>query len=253
MRKTCGVLCVVGLLLGAARAVQCGDQADVRAVIDKAVKAMGGEANLSRQKAMSLKGTGTFYGMGEGIPFNGEWSLQALRQMKAAIEGKAGDQTFRFVRVINGDKGWVKFNDTPTKEMSKEEVAEGHEELYTGWVATLAPLKDKAFKLAPLGDVKVEGNDAVGVRVSREGHRDVSLFFDKASGMLVKTESMVKDIEGGGKELTQEAYQSDFKEVDGVKHAMKTLLKRDGKRFVEVQWSEVRPAEKLDDSVFAMP
>jgi hypothetical protein len=248
------VICVVGLLLGAVRAAQSGgEQADARAVIDRAIKAIGGEDNLSRFKAVNLKGAGTFYGLGEGIPYTGEWAIQEPAQVRVAIEGKVNDQTFRLVRVINGDKGWVKLSGDETKPMSKDEVAEEREGLYAGWVASLRPLKDKAFKLAPLGNVKVGEHDAVGVRVSHEGHRDVSLFFDKATHLVVKTETIVKDIQGGGNEVTQESYPSDYKEFDGVKHATKGMIKRDGKRFVEVEWSEVHPAEKLDDGVFTMP
>jgi outer membrane lipoprotein-sorting protein len=246
-------MCAVGLLAGAG-AGQSGEQPDVRAVIDKGIKAQGGEANLSKQKAVLLKGSGKYYGLGEGIPYTGEWALQPPGQFRVAIEGKVNDQTFRMMRVVNGDKGWIKLNDGETKTMSKEEVAEQREELYAHQVANLVPLRDKAYQLAPLGESKVDGRDAIGVRVSRKDHRDVSLFFDKASGLLVKTETVVKDVEGGGdKEMTQEVFQSDFKEIDGVKHAMKTVLKRDGKLFVEVEWSEIRPAEKLDDSIFARP
>jgi hypothetical protein len=253
MRKTRCAVCVVSLLLGAVRAVQSGDEGNARAIIDKAIKASGGEANLSKQKAFIIKGTGTFYGLGEGLPFTGEWSMRLPNQMRATIESKANGQAFRMVRVLNADKGWIKINDDVANAMSKDELDEEREELYGDLVATLVPLKDKAFKLGALGEVKVEGRDAVGVRVSRKDHRDVSLFFDKDSGLLVRTENRVKDVENGGKELTQEALMSDFRTVEGVKHAMKTLIKRDGKRFVEVEWTDFRLVDKLDDSVFAMP
>jgi len=254
MRRTWYVACVVGLLLAAVRTVESGDPAEPRAVIDRAIKALGGEANLSKHKAFTMKGTGTFYGLGEGIPYTGEWAIQLPSQMRVAIESKANDMTFRMIRVVNGDKGWIKLNDDDAKEMSKEQLAEEREELYGDWVGTLLPLKDKAFKLAPLGEVKVQDRDAVGVLISHAGHRDVRLYFDKASGLPVKRETVVKDVEGGGdREIQQEAIESDFKEFDGVKLPTKTVMKRDGKRFVEGQWSKVQPAEKLDDSVFARP
>jgi len=245
---------MLGLLLAAVQTVQSGDPAEPRTVIARAIKALGGEGNLSKQKAVTLKGGGTFYGLGEGIPFTGEWSIQLPSQMRVAIESKVNGQVFRMVRVVNGDKGWSKDNDDAPKEMTKEQLDEKREELYGDWVSTLVPLKDKGFKLAPLGEVQVQGRAAVGVRVSRESHRDISLYFDKASGLPVKTERVVKDEEGGGdKEVTQEGFKSEFKEFGGVKHATKTLLKREGKRFVEVEWTEIRPAESLDKSVFAQP
>src|SRR5207302_6498712 len=105
--------------------------------------------------------------------------------------------------VIHGAKGWVKFNDE-VKAMPDEELGEEKEEMYARWVASLVPLKDKAFKLAALGEVKVGDSAAVGVRISHDGRRDVNLFFDKSSGLLVKQEHPVKDVKGGGgKEMSQ--------------------------------------------------
>jgi outer membrane lipoprotein-sorting protein len=254
MRKTWCVLGVAAVVSAAVGTVQSGDPAEPRAIIDRAIKALGGEANLSKHKAITMKGGGMYYGAGDGVPYTGEWAFQLPGQMRVAIDSKAGDQPFRFVIVVNGDKAWNKFGDNEVMEMNKEQVAEQRERLYANWVATLVPLKDKAFKLAALGEVKVQDLAAVGVRVSREGHRDISVYFDKVSGLPCKTETVVKNIENGGdQEVQQEAFASDYKEFDGVKHYTKSVMKRDGKRFVDVEFSEIRPAEKLDDSIFARP
>jgi len=119
------------------------------------------------------------------------------------------------------------------------------------YVSTLVPLKGKGFKLAALGEVK--GKDALGVRISHKGHRDVSIYFDKSSGLPAKIETVVKNVESSDKEIQQEEYESNYKEFDGVKHATKAELMRDGKRFVEIEFSEIRPTEKVDASLFARP
>jgi hypothetical protein len=48
-------------------------------------------------------------------------------------------------------------------------------------------------------------------------------------------------------------FYSDFKEVEGVLQAMKVVIKRDGKDYVEGETTDLKLAEKLDDSVFAKP
>ena len=49
----------------------------------------------------------------------------------------------------------------------------------------------------------------MGVKVESKGHRDVNLFFDKGSGLLVKAEFIIKDIMGGAdKEVLH--YSTDF-------------------------------------------
>src|SRR5207248_11447730 len=103
------------------------------------------------------------------------------------------------------------------------------EQGYAGWVATLLPLKDKAFTLTTIGEVEVEKRPALGVKVSSKGHRDVDLYFDKESGLLVKTETRLKD--EGGQEVMAETFLRDYKDVEGTKHAMKFAVHRDGKLY----------------------
>jgi hypothetical protein len=241
----------VGLVLAATLPTRADDAAAARALVDKAVKAHGGEATLAKFPAITVAMKGTFHGMGMAIPFTGDIVTQGADQLKVDIQIEAGGQKFRVINVMNGDKGWTKFNDD-VKEMSKDEVAEARHQAYAGWVATLAPLKDKAFTLATVGEVKVDDRSAVGVKVSRKDHRDVDLYFDKESGLLVKMETRVKD-EGSGQEVTEESVMSDYKEVQGTKQAMKFTIKRDGKLYLEGEMTDVQLAEKLDASVFAKP
>ena len=117
--------------------------------------------------------------------------------------------------------------------------------------AKLVDLKDKGFTLAALGDVKVGKRDAVGLRVSHKGHRDINLFFDKKTHLLLKSERRAKDEMGG--EYTAEEFLDDYKEVAGIQHAHKLRILRDGKKFVEGETLEFTPQEKLADSVFDKP
>jgi hypothetical protein len=240
-----------GFVLAASVTARADDGATARALVDKAVQAQGGEAQLAKWPAATAKVKGTFHGLGAAVAFTGEVAVQGPDRQKIDIEAEADGQKFRLVHVLNGDKGWVRFNDD-TEEMDKEELAEAQEEAYAEWVTTLVPLKDKAFTLAPAGEVNVEKRPALGVRVSRKGRRDVNLYFDKETGLLVKTESRVKD-EQSGQEVTEETLLSDYKEVQGTKQAMKFTVRRDGKPYLEGEITECRLAEKLDDGVFAKP
>src|SRR5262245_7194973 len=68
MRNVCCAACVFGLALGAVGSLRAGEDKEMRALIAKAIKAMGGEDKLAKYKAVTLKGAGTFYGQGEGLP-----------------------------------------------------------------------------------------------------------------------------------------------------------------------------------------
>jgi hypothetical protein len=242
---------VLGLVVATTVPARADDAADARALVEKAIKAQGGADKLEKFTATVVKFKGEFHGMGEAIPMTGEVYAQGSDKHKLDAEVAVGGQKFRIVTVLAGDKGWARFGDDTT-EMDKDQLAEGLEQAYAGWVATLVPLKDKAFTLATTGESMVEKRVALGVKVSRKGHRDVTLYFDKATGLLIKTEGTVKD-EGSGQEVTEETFLDGYKEVQGTKQAMKFTVKRDGKLFLEGEATEIELVEKLGDDVFAKP
>lgn len=245
----CAVL-AFGVVLAAAVNLRA-DDAVARAAVDRAVKAHGGADILAKFPASTVQFKGTFHGMGQAIPFTGEVASHKGDRHRFEVAVEAGGQKFQLAHVLAGDKGWVKANGA-TKEMDKDELTEAREEAHAAWVATLAPLKDKAFELSLIGEVQVEGKAAAGVKVSHKDRRDVNLYFDKETGLLVKTESRVKD-EGSGQEVTDEAFLSDYKDVQGTKQPMKVVVKRDGKLYVEGEVTDITLAESLDVSVFAKP
>jgi hypothetical protein len=248
MRVNWCAFLVFGLML--TFAVRADDRAALESLVDKAVQAQGGRARLEKLPAVTTKSKGTFHGLGAAVSFTGEFAFQGPDRSKFDIEAEAGGQKFRLVVVLAGNKGWIKLNDD-TEEQDKDDLAEAQEEAYAEWVATLVPLKDNKFRLAPLGEVGVDGRPALGVKVSREGHRDVDLYFDRQTNLLVKTQAPVKDDDG--QEVTEETFLSNYKDVQGTRQAMKVVVKRDGKLYLEIEVTECQLAEKLDDSVFAKP
>src|SRR5262245_23081717 len=185
MRRNLCVTLAVALLFAGAGLVRADGEADARQVIDKAIKAQGGADKLAKLKAHTFKMKGKYYGMSaEGVDYKGEWSIQQPDKFRMEIDVEVMGQTFKVIHVINGDKGWNRMMDM-TKEMDKEELDEHKEELYATRVSYLVDLKDKGFTLAPLGEVKVGKQDAVGIRVSHKGHRDINLFFDKKTHLLL--------------------------------------------------------------------
>jgi hypothetical protein len=89
------------------------------------------------------------------------------------------------------------------------------------------------------------------VQFSQRDFADVKLFFDMETGLLGRTERKTKD--GEGNEVVQEQIYSDFKDVQGARLPMKMLILQNGKRFLQGEMIEVKPLDRLDDSVFAKP
>lgn len=241
------------LVLALATVCRADDAAEAKAVVEKAIKARAGADNLTKYKADVVKIKGTVHVMGLDIDFTGELSFQHPDQSRAVIEGTVMETKFKSTRVVNGHKGWID-DSQGARDMTKEELAEERESQNANSITRLAVLSDKAYTLSTVGESKVGDKVAVGILVKRKGYRDVSLFFDKKTHLLLKSETRVKDLQGGGDaELTQEAFYDAYKKVGDLQVAHKLTIKRDGKAFLESEMTEYKPEEKLDDGLFAKP
>jgi homoaconitase/3-isopropylmalate dehydratase large subunit len=231
----------LAVLLLIAPAVLGDDSAEARKIVEKGIKAAGKGDKI---QARTMKGKGTFYGMGAGIPYTGEWSSQLPHKMRMTIENA-------FTIVINGDMGWLSANGS-TMELTKDQLAEQKEAMYSDWVEELVPLRGDGFTLTVTGDSKVDDKPAVGVKVAHKGHRDVTLYFEKDSGLLVKIEQTVKD-EQSGKEVSQVTVIKEYAKVGDAKLASKMIITRDGMNYVDGEMSDFKLSDSLPDSTFEKP
>jgi hypothetical protein len=250
--KRAGITAALAALLVGAGSLRADDQTEMRALVEKAIKAHGGAEALEKDAAGTIKAGGKFYGMGEGLPYTMTLSYQRPDKVRVDIDVEVMGKTFKFLQVVNGDKAWVAFDGNVT-EVSKEGVAALRQQRYEGEIVRLVPLRDKAFKLSPLGEAKVEGRPAVGVRVQHEGREDVNLFFDKETSLLLKTEGRGRDPMNPDQEFAAETFFGDYKKSGDRVVPHKTTLKRDGKLYVESEVTEVTTVPKHDDSLFAKP
>jgi hypothetical protein len=248
--RYCDLVLIVLMLL--VPAVRADDSMAARALIDQAVLAQGGEAALSKWPAATAKLKGIFHGQRDKLVFffTGEVATHGADRFRYFVDGEVAGRKFRLGYVFNGNRGWIQV-DGRTRECTPEELYELQEDVYAGWVASLVPLKDPAFTLAPAGEVAVNARPALGVRVSSPGHRDVTLFFDKATGLVVKSQTRAKD--DRGEEATYETFRSGYRLVQGTQQPMKLAVLRDGKPYLTWEVTDYRLAEALADGMFAKP
>ncbi len=240
------------VLAPAARA----DEKELRATIDRALKAVGGADKIARRPAATWKGKGTMPSQG-GLAFEVQGARQGATQAAVRVKMDARGTLLTRVLVVDGEKGWLKLSykpDSPTRELSKDELAEEKERMYANWVATLAPLvKDKDFALAPAPAPAVKG-ELVGVKVTRKDHRDVLLYFDKKTGELAMRQTEIVDVLARGRKIKEQVRYSDYRATpDGVKHAHKVRVLWDGKLIAVTEITEIAPVASLPASAFAPP
>jgi hypothetical protein len=161
-------------------------------------------------------------------------------------------QAFTLLQGVKGDKGWVSLNGM-VMDLSKEQIGEVRAALHLHDLTRLVCLTGKDYKLSTLGDSKVDDRPAVGVHVERKDQRDVNLFFDKESGLLVKTETRAKDPMMGDGEFTEERIFRDYKKSGAVMVPYKAEVRRDNKLYVDGEVTEFTGSDKLDEALFAKP
>jgi hypothetical protein len=249
-----GCLSSIAALFLTVGLVRSGETIRPHQIIDRAIEAHGGAARLSKFKAAVIKGKGTLYPAGEALPFTSETAVEGKERTRTVIKATVKSKPFTIITVVNGEKGWLKINDTTTR-MNKEQLEEEHTQLYVDWLGRLVPLKTKGFQLTALGEIKVDGKPAVGVRVRHEGRPAVNLYFDKGSNLLVKSEFRTKVI-GKGKtnpEATQDVVYKNYKAFDGVQYPTRIRINREGVPFLEVEITELHLYERLDEDFFREP
>lgn len=253
MKKlTFGVLSAC-LLLASGGVVRADDQAEAKAIIAKAVKAVGDEAKIVKLNASTWKGKGKFYGLGDAVDYTGEWAVQGLDRSRMELQMEVMGMKINLTIVVNKDKGWLKVNDM-LMDADEGTLAESKDESYAGDIASMAAFarKEPGLELSPLGESKVGGRTVLGVRVSKKGHPDVSLFIDKENGLVLKQDRRAKDAMSG-EEFNQETFFYDYKSIDGIKTASRMEIKRDGKIYIESEFSDFKYHEKLDENLFQKP
>src|SRR5688572_13987300 len=98
----------LGFVLAVAAPARADDEADARKIIEKAVKAHGGQDKLDKLPASTVKFKGTFHGTGEAIAVTGEISTQGNDKQRVEMEIDAGGMKIPIAIVVAGDKGWTK-------------------------------------------------------------------------------------------------------------------------------------------------
>jgi len=240
------------LLLGAVVPSRSDEQAESRAIIAKAIQAMGGEAKLAEFKAATWKSKGTYRFKDTTTYFTSEWAMQGPKQYRKAKDYDENGQRFTTTLILNGDKGWFRNREMSLITFRDDQLTGLRQENYGHWIALRLDLTDTAFTLSPLGESRIDSREALGIKVTHRDLHDVKfeLFFNNESGLLAK---MVTKIKGSPPE---ERVFSDYKETGGIKYAAKLIwMTRYGNDLAvqEEERYDMQLHDKLDGSAFDKP
>jgi hypothetical protein len=219
------------------------DDKAMQAVLDKAVKALGGEEKL--RQTMSWKLTGD-----QSEPVN---TVQGIERYRSVSEFEEEGKKITTTDILNGAKGW-NISGGGQFELMKEGLAQVRQRAYQEVIPILVyPLKGKGFTVKSAGEEKVDGKPAIGVRATFPDKSESVLFFDKETGLPLKHTYKVQGY--NDKTINVEDTFSNYKEIDGIKKAMKMKSKEsNGKdETFDSVITEFKVLKEVDPKTFADP
>jgi hypothetical protein len=141
------------------------------------------------------------------------------------------------VNPISGSSVPVEMSAMETKQIMRNNIFQNYLETY---------LKEGALKLE--GEENVNGKAAHKIKAELDGGIAMTMFIDKATGLLVKTSA---NVSAEGMAVTLDSYPSDYKDINGLFLPMKTTTSAQGMEFVQT-YTKVEVDIPMDDSIFKL-
>lgn len=160
------------------------DPAAAKAVLNEAVRAHGGSSALAKLAGF-IRTSSVELSAVPGKAFTVEQTFVLPTKVRNAIK-LDGKQLS--MMVLNVDKAWQS-SGGPAEAAPDDLARELKEENYVIWLSTLAPFTKESFDLDLVPEIKVNGQPAVGVKVTRKDRPDAMLYFDKKTNLLVKIDA----------------------------------------------------------------
>jgi photosynthetic reaction center cytochrome c subunit len=214
-------------------------KANVEAILNQYVQALGGRDVLERVTTRVMKGT-----------------LIAQGGMKAPLEvyEKAPNKTLTIFRAPHGTNqmgfdgaiGWTKTPEQGLREEAGQQLdfikseAEFYKEL---------KLKERYSKLTLLGLAQLDNREAYVIEAAPPRGQPEKLYFDRQTGLLVRLD-LVPNL--GQEKMQAQMYFEDYRAVDGVKLPFAIRRARPGFTWT-YQYDEIKLNAPLDDSRFNKP
>lgn len=234
-----------------ALAVRAQDD-ELKAILQKSIKAHGGADNLTKFKAGSSKMKGTMKVAGLEFDIVAETWLRKPNQFKKVMTLEVKGKSIDMVQVFNGESFWINTMGKTQEIKDDKVIKEIREALEAEGGGSFVEFMKKPYELSALGEMKIKGKDAVGIRVSKKGQRDISFYFDKKTHLVVKIETRGLD-PTGQKEALQEKFIMSYQDKNGMKVGKHLVILMDGEPFMDVEITDVQALDKIDDAMFAKP
>jgi hypothetical protein len=246
------VMRIIATLILLAAAVPIASAQDAaRSLLQRAIVAHGGLEKLASARADKVRLQGTLHVGGTEVPFTNEVTLQLPGQFKSIVRITEGERTTTLTHILDGERAAITLDGHP-QPVTGSHLAQMRQTLQLDQAMKLVPLlTDPAFTVTYLGEYQYNNRIVAGIRVVGHGQRDLRLYFDRETALLVKSEHLLDG--AGGKDVRQEACYSEYREAGGYLRPGRVTAYRDGKKVMEAALIDARRFDRIDPIEFAVP
>jgi hypothetical protein len=218
-------------------------------VLNRAIQAHGGPEAVKKFPAAKVEAAGKVFVQGVAVPFTTTSAvyLPGRSRLEMTFDVPGGGKT-TIVQVVNGDIVKQTRDGNPVEV---GDVVKDHAKQSAKWaeVTQLYPLLDADQFTLTLGkDTTFGGKKYAVVTVKAKGMPDATLYFERSTGRLTHTRRTTLNM--AEEKVVEYTTRSEFKTIDGVTIAMKTVTTHNNRPYLEATVTKFTPLEKLDESLF---
>lgn len=231
---------VIATIAFAASIVHAADMPSGASLVDRYIEKSGGAAAFSKAKTTMMTGTVTVAGANiSGTISIYQEGLKFYQLVEIAGIGKIEGG-------FDGDTAWE------NSALQGPRILEGDEKIEAKRAATLAVMTNwrQIFKEAKtLGSEDVDGKPAWKVEMIAKEGKPETFFFDRDSGLLVKSTSVRSSPLG---DIPAETEMTDFRPVDGIITPF-TMTEKAMNQTMVLTFSKVAYNSDIPKDRFALP
>lgn len=233
------------LLIVTATSLQA--QVSPSTLLNRAIKAAGGEQQLKENRALRWSGLGAVHLPDRDVVIRGTWEIQPPDSaVVATYDASRGPETMRRL-IVAGSTGWRQ-RDTSWTPLPDDLLAEEQHQFYLYSLLRLVTLKEKGVKLHA---VFPDSAGHPGFRVDRAGRLPVAMYFDSAGRVvrMLTHFAMPGPVAGDAQVVTLNGTT----DAGGLRWFRRMEIARAGKPYFDLEVDSLAVQRAMDDPLLAGP
>ncbi len=246
------VALLVSVFVSGSGRVVSADEKDAQAILDKAIKALGGEDKLTKIEAAAWTGKGKMIiGDNQEHEFTSQTIAQGFDRFRSEVEvANVFGRQLQMLAVLNRDKVWLSVGGMALRP--DHALAGMKRSAYLALIPVkVVPLRGPGFKVQAAGEEQVEGEPALVIKVMCPDGSEMAISFNKSSGRPVKAAGKVFALDD--REVMQETIYGVYRDFGGIQVATRLEVKIDGKPYRRQELTEFKILDKVEPSNFSAP